>query len=513
MRVAILDCYTDEPSGLGVMPYIGTYPRYIAGAFIENGVKDIFYITIDDLRATIKRPASFETAVKTPIKVRNCTPNMANTLKILSTSDVLIIIAGIHTPGKYLSAYPGTTKEVRKILDSLGIRTFSILTGPAASVGSGQWGGKKARPMAHDTSLFDRVVPNLEYAISALLENNFTEVPETMPSYDALRSKAMLGAIIMRQLPHDLRFHTAEVETMRGCAKANPCSFCTEKLKSDSVERRDAHDIIDEVKALSKEGMRNIRLGKQTCIYSYGANSELKFLLSNLQPLCDILHIDNVNPLYVDMEKTKTIVKYCTPGNVASMGVESFDPVVIQKNNLGTSPELVYEKVKLINDVGGRRGPNGMPSFLPGINILFGLTGESKSTHDANMEWLRKILDDGLMLRRINIREVVIFPGTQLSNDSGNKFLRKNRSNYWKWRNAIRHEIDNPMLLRIAPKDTIIKGLRTEIYDGNTTFARQVGTYPLIVGIKGRIGLDRFIDVAVTDHMLRSVVGNEVLTS
>ena len=27
----VLDCYTDEPAGLGVPPYLGTYPRYIAG--------------------------------------------------------------------------------------------------------------------------------------------------------------------------------------------------------------------------------------------------------------------------------------------------------------------------------------------------------------------------------------------------------------------------------------------------------------------------------------------------
>ncbi len=28
MHYTILDCYTDEASGLGVPPYLGTYPRY-----------------------------------------------------------------------------------------------------------------------------------------------------------------------------------------------------------------------------------------------------------------------------------------------------------------------------------------------------------------------------------------------------------------------------------------------------------------------------------------------------
>ena len=44
--ITILDCYTDEPAGLGVPPYLGTYPRYIAGYLNE----DVNYITIDDLR-------------------------------------------------------------------------------------------------------------------------------------------------------------------------------------------------------------------------------------------------------------------------------------------------------------------------------------------------------------------------------------------------------------------------------------------------------------------------------
>ena len=59
MRFTILDCYTDEPAGLGVPPYIGTYPRYIAGAVIEAKNK-VFYITIDDIRFYQKYMNSFK---------------------------------------------------------------------------------------------------------------------------------------------------------------------------------------------------------------------------------------------------------------------------------------------------------------------------------------------------------------------------------------------------------------------------------------------------------------------
>ena len=43
------------------------------------------------------------------------------------------------------------------------------------------------------------------------------------------------------------------------------------------------------------------------------------------------------------------------------------------------------------------------------------------------------------------------------------------------------------MLKKLVPEGTIMKGVRAEIYDGNNTFLRQIGTYPLIVGVKKRL--------------------------
>jgi len=134
------------------------------------------------------------------------------------------------------------------------------------------------------------------------------------------------------------------------------------------------------------------------------------------------------------------------------------------------------------------------------------LKGESKKTHDANMFWLNKILDSGLLLRRINIRQVSIFEGTGLYGSVGNKFLRKNKKYYWKWRNSIRQNIDLPLLKRLVPVGAVLRNVRAEIYDGNTTFCRQIGTYPLIVGVKKRLELSKFYDLKIIGHMLRSVV-------
>ena len=154
---------------------------------------------------------------------------------------------------------------------------------------------------------------------------------------------------------------------------------------------------------------------------------------------------------------------------------------------------------------GAERGENGMHKFLPGINILFGLEGESKKTHEENMKWLTRIRDDGLLLRRINIRQVAVIEGTDLATNAGTKFLHKNKRWYWKWRNDIRQNIDQQMLNAIFPKGTIIKNVRMEIHDGNTTFGRQIGTYPLAIGIKQKLEIGSWYTVKVKKGMLRSI--------
>ena len=63
------------------------------------------------------------------------------------------------------------------------------------------------------------------------------------------------------------------------------------------------------------------------------------------------------------------------------------------------------------------------------------------------------------------------------------------------------------MLQRVAPKGTVLGECYAEIYDGNTTFCRQFGTYPLIVGVKGRLALKKFYNLEITGHMLRSLTG------
>src|SRR3989344_1578003 len=219
MKYTILDCYTDEPAGLGVPPYLGTYPRYIAGYLNE----DIHYLTIDDLRLWKKSKSQIKKikpSQKTDIYTYNLTNNYKNVDKILEKTDTLIIVLGVHVPGKYLSAIPGTLHEVIFLIQDLNCK--KILTGPAV-FGTQLFGGKLFEKA--DLKAFDKV----DYSLF-----NFP--------YNKVKEYAIEGAKIIDQIPD---YRIIEIETGHGCDIGH-CSFCTEPLKN-KVEFRDNDDILKEI--------------------------------------------------------------------------------------------------------------------------------------------------------------------------------------------------------------------------------------------------------------------------
>jgi len=482
----ILDCYTDEPAGLGVPPFVGVWPRYVAGQCEEEPT----YLTIDDVRliryvqhvpnVVIDPPVG-----RTHIEVLNHTRPAEESEAILRAGERVIIVVGVHTPGKYLSARPGTLREVNKLLAPFPLG--KILTGPVLTGGTQFRGG--SRPQ----------VPEV---------GEFAELrPVTFSSYDELQPWALKGAHLLTQMPR-IQDRVVEIETGRGCPRRPGCSFCTEPHKH-SVQWRRAEHIIEEAEHLLKFGARAFRLGKQSCIYSYqgGDPRAIETMLSGLAALKpDVLHLDNANPAMVNEQRTELFLKYLTPGSTAAMGIESFDPAVMEANNLNCTPEVAFEAVRTINRIGGVRSENGCHALLPGINILLGLIGETPETLDRNFAALKCMLDEGWLLRRINIRRVVPFPGTPLYEQAGQKYLRRNRKLYAPWIEKVRQEIDIPMLQRLFPVGTVLRDLCSEVHNGQTTFLRQIGSYPIVVAVPERLPLHERFDVRITGYMRRSLM-------
>lgn len=511
MKVAILDCYVDEPACLGVPPYLSPYPRYVAGAVLHSSpYSDLMYFTIDQLRQ-----------------------DASAVLPKLNDVDLLVVLAGVAVPGKYLGGTPANLQEITHYVGLIS-KPVKVLGGPAAVFGCGVEGGKvaeKADKMV--SSLFDVIASgDAEIVVSQLIKEKLVEsrVDRTLKRAGGheISKYATKGAEIVKQHPNYPETLICEIETYRGCPRSvsGGCSFCIEPLYG-LPDFRPINDIIVEVKALYQAGVRHFRIGRQPDIFSYMATgvgeeefpkpnpSALRRLFGGIRVECpdmETLHIDNANPGVIARYPTeceeiaKIIVQYHTPGDVAAFGVESVDPVVIKMNNLKAQPEQSLLAIQIINRVGARRGSNGLPELLPGINFLYGLAGETRETYELNLDFMKGVLNRGLLVRRINIRQVIPFPDTRMSR-IGNKVIRKNKDLFTVFKEKMRNEVDLPMLRRLVPTGTVLRRVRTETHEGKSTLARQIGTYPLLVEIPDTISLNAWFDFTVIDHGYRSVTG------
>jgi Uncharacterized Fe-S oxidoreductase len=113
------------------------------------------------------------------------------------------------------------------------------------------------------------------------------------------------------------------------------------------------------------------------------------------------------------------------------------------------------------------------------------------------------------MVLRVNIRQVLVFPGTRLW-PAARKLearLRERKRLVHAFKRWVRRNFDRPMLERIAPRGTVLRGVVAEQNYGGGTYARQPGSYPLLVYIPLRIPPGTKLDVAVVEHGFRSVLG------
>ncbi len=505
LSVTIVDGYVDEPAHFGVPPYISTYPRFTAGALVDAGVakSQITYHTIDELRDDRQK------------------------WRDVATADLMIYVGGMTVPGKYVGGTPAEPDEVREL--AWVAEGVSVLGGPVRfGVGDENAGATETERQDLD---YDFVAKgDIEAAAYDLVDSGLEGFSSRMRDNDELSRWAPGGAFIVEQHPNHPEYLICEMETSRGCAYR--CSFCTEPLYGNPAFRT-ADAVVSEVGKLAEYGVQHFRIGRQADILAFGGDGEapntdaLRRLYSGIRevaPDLKTLHLDNMNPITItkwpeeSRECIRIIAEHNTAGDTAAFGLESADPLVQEENNLNVSAEECFEAVKIVNEEAGWRpgeapsrapthgkeAANRLPKLLPGINLLHGLKAEREETYEHNREFLQRVYDEGLMLRRINIRQVMAFAGTDMS-ETGAQIAHEHTELFKSYKRDIREQIDQPMLERVAPAGTVLPDVHLEYHQDGRTFGRQLGTYPLLVGIPGERPLGSTIDAVIVDHGYRSV--------
>ncbi len=486
-KYLIVDCYVDEPACFGVPPFIAPYPRYVFGALVDAGIDPslIEYRTIDRLRA--------------------------DDYVIHENFNAVFVIGGAVVPGKYIHARIGTQKEIQTIIMRNTHCPFFL--GGAIGRKSADVGCRNAYEIKGDIEFFAHY-----YAQSRPAEGE--------RSITQIARWSVCGAPVVLQHP-EYPYLICEMETYRGCPRLHKCHFCQEYLRAGVMFRDESH-ILDEIDALIECGISRFRLGSQPDIIQYGSlleefrNGFPKPNPSKTIPLCNalkerrtkgricLLHVDNANPGSIahfpdeSAEIIYAIAEMVTPGDTLALGIESFDQTVIRINNLKVTPNEALFAVKMINQICGVR-EEGIPKLLPGINLIHGLPGESEETFKFNYEYLRTILNMGLLVKRINIRSVEPVAGTPVGKSTRIPNVRV-RKRYEYFREKIRREIDMAMLKKIYPPGTVLCELRVETIHCTYTYARQIASYPIAVKIPYPFDNNDFFNAVVLAHQERSLV-------
>ncbi len=522
----VLDGYEDEPAAFGVPNYLGFHIRYICGVLESRGLP-YTYMTIDEWRMHYKGRLSDA-------------QDRESLRSDLSGLDGTVILAGAVVPGKYVRGTPISRKELDEVL--------SILPSPS-SVLCGGWAIRHWRydgwtPLR--SNLFCAVQDTdatLDHFISTGHWEHRKRTPEQWSRWalSGASSKAVSDHPDLKDERGDPGPLTYEIELYQGCVRfKRGCRFCIEPKKGLPLWRSE-DDVLDEIAAALDTGVANIRIGGATDIYTYKAEGveELEYPIPNPDPIArvlhgarederlEILHVDNANPSIVaesiepSTEITRTLLDTLSDGAVLSFGLESADPKVHEQNWLNCDPEQLKKAVRHINEFGRSRGERGLPRLLPGLNFIAGLNGETKSSYQMNLELLRSLRAEGLWLRRINIRQV-----------EGQGFQEIPQKNFRQFKREVREEIDRPLLEEMLPSGTILRDVWWESHDdrirrpeqvldpgyrdeairgkAGVTFGRQIGAYPILVGVQYKIPLESSSDIMVTSHGKRSITGVEL---
>lgn len=486
----ILDCYTDEPSGLGAPPYLSIHSRYLAGVLTLID-REYYYLTIDDIRIL-----NGESVVSRGInalnkRVINATMNCQNSENLLRNANRIYVVYGCFVVYNYVSCEPPSVKELEFLLNNYRDKVVLFYC-----LGSQDIPNNLSQSLS---SKFGEVYYGNTY-------NYFIDyIHPFKTNYNDLAEIALLSANILEQIRRPI---IIELESMSGCNHKPGCTFCIECQRNNPLDFRLEKDIIQETIALYSKGARYFRIGRQPNFYAYGLRHDIYGLLSGIHENCphiEMLHIDNVNPVDVVRDEnhrtTNAIIEYCTSGNIAPFGIESFDKKVRKDCNLNGSIEDILNATQILNSLGAHRTIGSLPRFLPGYNLVYGLDGQNEHTLQCNLEYLSEILKNNWLVRRTFVRKLTSPFGAALD-----KKLCSHEE-YQYWCDQIEQTFSMPMLQRIYPIDAVVENVRVEMVTESGTILRAFGTCAERILIP-----DKYLELdTVTNVKIRGYINHRTL--
>jgi radical SAM superfamily enzyme with C-terminal helix-hairpin-helix motif len=145
--------------------------------------------------------------------------------------------------------------------------------------------------------------------------------------------------------------------------------------------------------------------------------------------------------------------------------------------------------------------------LLPGLNLIYGLPGETHRTHFENLSWLVRILDEGYQCHRLNVRQVRAYPGTPLA-AMAQDHPAPSAEHFGTWKADVSYVFDQPMKQLVYPTGRKIAGLRSFFVTTRGTWYRRLGSYSIQVVEREAVrGLSEEAELVVTGHESRYIYG------
>ena len=142
--------------------------------------------------------------------------------------------------------------------------------------------------------------------------------------------------------------------------------------------------------------------------------------------------------------------------------------------------DKIIKAIEIINEYGAEIGKNGFPKFLPGINLMHGLPGQTEKTHEINIEFLNKIYQNRLQTHRLFYRYMTPAEGIISSQ------IKEDFDYYNKCKNEIMQNFVIPMQKYVYPKGRQLRGFREVVFENGDSFLRTLGTCSIKVMIENK---------------------------